>query len=82
MKPEEIKSVSIKNQGTNSTCYAHACSRNFVRTLQILGIIKSKYNEQFYLLFLYYLTENKACNVGGNYKDLFVLLNYFTPLHI
>jgi hypothetical protein len=76
MKPNEIKSITIKDQGTYGTCYAHACSRNFVRTLQILGIIKSKYNEQFYLLFLNYLTEIKDCDIGGSYTQLFILLDY------
>ena len=76
IKPTIIKSVPIQDQGEYGTCYAHACSRNFVRTLQILSIIKSKYNEQFYLLFLYHLIETRDCEKGGSYKDLLNLLNY------
>jgi len=74
-KPDIIKSVIIKDQGEYGTCYAHACSRNFVRTLQMFGIIKSKYNEQFYLLFLNFLTEHTICK-GGNDNKMFELLHY------
>lgn len=78
-KPANIKSVAIKNQGDYGTCYAHAISRNFVRTLQILGIIKAEYNEQFYLLFLYILTEviHLDCTSGGgNWTYSFDLLEH------
>lgn len=76
-KPAEIKSVSIKNQRDYSTCYAHAITRNFVRTLQILGIIKAEYNERFYLLFLYIITEKIHLDCqsgGGNWTYSFDLL--------
>ena len=75
-KPQAIKSVTVKDQGQYGTCFAHACSRNFVRTLQILGVIKAEYNEQFYLLFLYTITERISCNTGGNYLELFEVLTY------
>jgi hypothetical protein len=75
-KPDELKSVPIQNQSKSGTCYAHACSRNFERTLQILGVITSKYNTEFYFLFLYYLTEKESCQESGNYTKLFDLLNY------
>ena len=46
-KPLELKSVEIQSQ-IFSDCWAHAASRNFVRTLQVLGVIKAKYNQDFY----------------------------------
>lgn len=74
-KPTEIKSARIKNQKYND-CWAHASSRNFVRTLQILDIIKTEYIEQFYDLFYTILTSYKNCDDGGTYYDFFYLYNY------
>ena len=77
IKPNEIKSVIIKEQGRYGTCWAHATSRNFIRTLQILDVIKSEYKEQFYLLFFSILTEFEDCNEGGYARtSMNYLLNY------
>jgi len=76
VKDYKTKSVTIKNQGKNGTCWAHATTRSFIRTLQILDIIKSQYNEQFYLLFFTILTKNKSCNTGGNTTSFYYLLDY------
>jgi hypothetical protein len=43
-KHKELKSAKIKNQ-LYEDCWAHAISRNFVRTFQILDVIKSEYVE-------------------------------------
>ena len=75
-KPDELKSVKIKNQYDFSTCWAHAISRNFVRTFQILGVIKSEYIEDFYDLFYVILTENVDCHIGENTDKMFYLLDY------
>ena len=63
-KPEELKSVKIIRQKYGD-CWAHSVSRNFVRTFQILDIIKSKYVNQFYDLFYTILTIDKSCDEGG-----------------
>ncbi len=57
VKDPEAKSVTIKNQLYYNTCWAHSISRTFVRTLQILGVIKAEYNEQFYLVFFFLLLK-------------------------
>jgi hypothetical protein len=71
-----ITSVKIKNQEDFSTCWAHAISRTFVRTLQILGVCKSEYVEEFYLLFFTILVEHKDCDEGGEFQDMIYLFNY------
>jgi len=76
LKPEDIHSIKIKKQKF-ADCWAHGISRNFVRTLQILGVIKSKYIEDFYNLFYIILTENKDCNSGGiGSIEIINLFNY------
>ncbi len=75
-KPNELKSVLIKEQ-QDSECWAHAIRRNFVRTLQILGVIKSKYNESFYNLFFSVLTINTECDEGGDINRQMGLLYNF-----
>ena len=74
-KPAELRSVPIQKQ-LYGDCWAHAICRNFIRTLQVLDVIKSKYNKQFYDLFYSVLTENKDCNKGGNVSDLFILFDF------
>lgn len=74
-KPDELKSVPIKKQKFDD-CWAHSVSRNFVRTFQILDIIKSQYIEQFYDLFFTILTQYKDCKTGFDQKALFYLLDY------
>ena len=74
-KPAELRSVPIQTQ-LYGDCWAHAICRNFVRTLQVLDVIKSKYNKQFYDLFYSVLTENKDCYEGGNMSDLFILFDF------
>ena len=74
-KPIELSSVDIRKQ-KYSDCWAHACSRNFVRTLQILDVIKPKYIDQFYDLFYTILTIDSDCNLGKSYLELVRLLNY------
>ena len=75
-KPNELISVKIKHQGYYNTCWAHAISRNFVRTFQILDVIKSVYIEQFYALFYTILLKNKNCNDGETHTMMFVLLDF------
>jgi hypothetical protein len=75
-KSEDIKSVPIITQ-IKSDCWAHAVSRNFVRTLQILCVIKSEFVQQFYDLFYTILTEYKTCEEGNQSIDaMFYLLDY------
>ena len=74
--PKKPKSVATQNQGKNGTCLAHSISRTFVRTFQILGIIKEKYRQKFYDLFYTILLENKTCNEGGYFDDMVYLFNY------
>jgi hypothetical protein len=77
IKSDIITSVSSKNQGNYGTCYAHAVSRNFVRTLQNLGVIKYNYNEQFYDLFFTIITNKYSCRKGGQtFLVMFHLLDY------
>jgi hypothetical protein len=78
IKDKSIKSVSIKNQKENQTCWAHAYSRTFIRTLQILDVIKSDYIEEFYILFYTILLNNKNndCIQTGNFNDMLYLFNY------
>ena len=76
VKPENIKSVPIIDQKSND-CWAHSVSRNFVRTFQILGIIKSIFVQKFYDLFYIILTEYSTCEEGQNITDaMFYLFNY------
>ena len=75
-KPLEINSITIKNQGIYGTCWAHSIARNFVRTLQILGVIKTQYKEDFYYLFYKILLENHDCYIGYDYTVMFELFNY------
>lgn len=74
-KPDELRSIKIKTQKFND-CWAHSICRNFVRTLQILGVIKSKYNNDFYDLFYSILTTKKDCENGGNLSYLFILFDF------
>ena len=74
-KSGELKSPNIKSQKSGD-CWAHTVSRNFVRTLQILDVIKSKYVEQFYDLFYVIITSYADCNLGGNTSSMFYLLDY------
>lgn len=76
IKNIDIKSIGIKNQQLHGTCWAHSISRNFVRTFQIMDIIKSQYAEQFYTLFFTILTTKKSCNSGGSYLMMHYLLEY------
>jgi hypothetical protein len=62
-KPEDLKSIPIIDQQEND-CWAHAISRNFVRTFQILSIIKFEFIQKFYDLFYTILTEYKTCKDG------------------
>ena len=74
-KPEEIKSVGVQHQ-IGDVCFAHAVARNFIRTLQVFGIIKSKYAKKFYDLFYNTITENFGCNGGIVYNVMIYLLHY------
>ena len=74
-KPEEIKSVGIKDQ-LYGDCFAHATSRNFIRTLQVLGIIKNKYKDQFYDFFYSIITNKYGCEGGSSYESCTYLLNF------
>ena len=75
-KPEDIRSIpNIKQQKMD--CWAHSVSRNFVRTLQILCVIKSEFVQQFYDLFYTILTEYKTCEDGATtIEAMFYLFNY------
>lgn len=72
-KPSDIKSAKIKKQKYND-CWIHSVSRNFVRTLQILDVIKSTYVDKFYALFYIILTKNNNCDDGGKIVDGCVIL--------
>ena len=74
-KPKELISATIKDQKYGD-CWAHSFARNFLRTLQILDVIKSDYVEQFYNLFFTILTTNKDCNAGSSYLELITLFDY------
>jgi hypothetical protein len=75
-KPDDLKSVLIINQKEND-CWAHAISRNFVRTFQILSIIKFKLIQKFYDLFYTILTKYKTCKKGLHMRyGMFYLFNY------
>ena len=75
-KPEDFKSIPIIDQQEND-CWAHAISRNFVRTFQILSIIKFEFIQKFYDLFYTILTEYKTCKEGYHQSDaMFYLFNY------
>ena len=74
-KPEELKSVKTKQQKFGD-CWANTIARNFIRTFQILDVIKSIYIEQFYNLFYTILTINEGCDKGGTYLKMFYLLDY------
>jgi hypothetical protein len=74
-KPDELKSVKVKQQLAGD-CWAHTGARNFVRTFQILDIIKSEYIDNFYDLFYEILTTDKDCEGGASYNELYKLLNY------
>jgi hypothetical protein len=75
-KPEDIRSIPIIKQ-QKMDCWAHSVSRNFVRTLQILCVIKSKFLQQFYDLFYTILTEYKTCEEGYIILDaMYFLLIY------
>ena len=81
-KPDAIKSSQIREQQYGD-CWAHAISRNFLRTLQILNVIKSNYVEQFYDLFYTILTMSREdCNEGGNAIQLVILYNYLRDNYI
>ncbi len=76
VKDPEAKSVTIKNQLYYNTCWAHSISRTFVRTLQILGVIKAEYNEQFYLVFFVMLLQNYKCSEPGlTFEKIFYLFD-------
>ena len=75
-KPLNISSVKIQDQGSFGTCWVHAISRMFVRTFQILDIIKPQYKEQYYELFYTILLKKKDCNEGGRFEDIVYLFNY------
>jgi ankyrin repeat protein len=72
---DTLKSVPIYKQ-QNGDCFAHAVARNFVRTLQILGIIKSQYNNQFYDLFYSIIIKKFKCDGGFDYEASKYLLHY------
>ena len=74
-KPLELKSVKIQSQ-IFGDCWAHAASRNFVRTLQVLGVIKAKYNQDFYDLFYSVLVQKIGCDEGGDVHNLFILYDF------
>ena len=74
-KPRELKSVKIQSQ-IFGDCWAHAASRNFVRTLQVLGVIKAKYNQDFYDLFYSVLVKEIGCYEGGDVHYLFILYDF------
>jgi hypothetical protein len=74
-KPKELISATIKDQKYGD-CWAHSCARNFLRTLQILDVIKSDYVEQFYNLFFTILTTNKDCDTGSTSLELITLFDY------
>ena len=74
-KPIELRSVAIKKQKYGD-CWAHSCSRNFVRTLQILDVIKYNYIEEFYDLFYTILTIDSECDKGKTNYELIILFNY------
>jgi hypothetical protein len=56
-----LESVPIQEQKYGD-CFVHSIARNFVRTLQILGIIKSQYKNQFYDLFYFIITKKFGCD--------------------
>jgi hypothetical protein len=75
IKPEYLHSVTIKKQ-KNNTCYAHATTRTFCRTLQILNVFKSKDNEYFYKLFFTIIINKFKCNGGEAIETFYYLLDY------
>jgi hypothetical protein len=76
IKPLKISSVKTQNQDLFSTCWAHSISRMFIRTFQILDIIKAPYINQYYELFYTILLKKKSCDDFGNFKDVLYLFNY------
>ncbi len=75
-KPLEIASHPIIQQ-TAGDCFAHTIARCFIRTLQLLGVIKSKHNLYFYKLFYSIIILKFGCYEGGNALDASLyLLNY------
>ena len=74
-KPEEIKSVGVQQQIGN-ICFAHCVARNFIRTLQVFGIIKSKYTKKFYDLFCIVIIQKFGCKATPGYDTMIYLLHY------
>jgi hypothetical protein len=74
-KVPALESVPIQEQKYGD-CFTHSVARNFVRTLQILGIIKSEYKNQFYDLFYSIINKKFSCNSGENYNSSKYLLDY------
>jgi hypothetical protein len=70
------KSVPTQYQGKNSTCWAHAYARSFVRTFQVLDIITDDKVEQWYNLFYAILLQDETCKRGHNFSKMVYLFNY------